>query len=326
MTNSENIRNWQLEFFEHLRLDIGSYQSVEHLVADRLSLSITEALLLVRGGKELTYAESQILLGDRRAPYGIEFMFSGIGYDLFSLHDYFKRLLNELESMERYGDRRLVYAARELPVFWLFQYPELAAFKLYFWGRQVYGLESFRERPFILAALDMNILKLGHRIWWHYSKIPSIEIVRTDAFRGLIMQIAQAIREGWFRYESDLKKVLTALHTMIDHAESQAAESRKFQPDLYLPVKENYHLFIHEGGILQNLLHLRTHKRVKTYLLQTGLNMLQTTDEQFSMHTEAWLLGLRDRATSLSNESSEQRRQQFFNQCHADVGLLGDEM
>ncbi len=319
-------RNWQAEFFEKLKLDLDSHASVEALVAERLELSLSEAMRLVRGGRELSYAESQMLLASTENGRRLEFGYSGVGYDLFSLRDYFGRLLKELESMERYGDRRLVYAARDLPVFWLFQFPELAAFKLYFWGRQVYGIESFRERPFIIEALDMNLLKLGHRIWWNYTKIPSIEIVRTDAFRSLIMQLAQAIREGWFRYESDLRKVLTALHSMIDHAQMQAAESRKFQPELYLPVKENYHLFVHESGILQNILHLRTHKRVKTYLLQAGLNMLQTEDEQFSMHTEAWLLSLRDRSQSLSEEGSLGARDQFFDQCHADVALLNDEL
>ncbi len=324
----------QQRLFKEIRKRIPKHSSMELEMGRVLGKPFLEILEIINYQKELSLNDAKKLADhfglsiDRLTefqPSVVPFRFKALDYNLHSLRDYFYAVLSELRSVDGWGPRKLIYAANDFPVFTLFQFPELAAFKLYFWGRTIYDLPVFRDRPFSLKEIDKINLQLGERAWRQYLKMPSIEIWSSDIVGQVLKQIFHAWKYGYFREKEDALLVCDQVNLLLDHIRLQAEQGRKFHPDNYPPKRENYQLYYNEVSISNNTILFSSEDIDVAFILQNALNYLVTDNPAFCLKTEAWLSTMIEKSTLISIHN-EGLRNNFFDSLKENVTFVKERI
>jgi len=71
------------------------------------------------------------------------------------------------------------------PLFHYFQFPELAAFKFFFWEKTLFEFPQHEDKRFRIDDTDQEIIDLGQKILRSSITIPTIEIWNEDTFNNL---------------------------------------------------------------------------------------------------------------------------------------------
>lgn len=328
--SSMHSLNLQQRLFKELKRRIPKHSSLELELVRVLEKSFGEVLEIVNYQQELSLNDAKKLADhfsisiDRlteQEPGVVPFRFKALDFNLHSLRDYFHAVLAELRNVDGWGPRRLIYAANDFPVFTLFQFPELAAFKLYFWGRTVYDLAAFRDRQFSVKQIDKINLQLGERAWRQYLKMPSIEIWSSDIVGNVLKQVFHAWKYGYFQEQEDAILVCDQITLLLNHIENQAEQGRKFHPNNYPPKNENYQLFYNEVSISNNTILFSSEDIDVAFILQNALNYMVTDNTAFCLKTEAWLHTMIDKSTPISIHN-ELLRKNFFNALRDNVAFV----
>src|SRR6185436_2362531 len=129
-------------FFRNVKAKTAANISMADEVAELLGISNDSAYRRIRGDKPISLEEIQKLC----AHYHISIdqvisvdsdstVFFGrhLDGDNFDLDGYLDYLLLNLKEIGKAKEKMFFYEAKDLPLFYFFQYPELAAFKLFFW-------------------------------------------------------------------------------------------------------------------------------------------------------------------------------------------------
>ena len=140
--------NVQKRFFEELKSRLPSNLSMANVVAEELNISIDSAYRRIRGESDLSLREFDSLISKylistesvlTRSNNSVHFDYRSIDPENFDFEKYFNSLSDEIKSMEQYGLKEMIYAALDLPLFYYFLFPKLAAFKVFFWKRNVFN-------------------------------------------------------------------------------------------------------------------------------------------------------------------------------------------
>lgn len=317
----------QQRLFKELRKRIPKHSSLELELARVLGKEFIEILDIINYQTELSLNDAKKLTDHFKIsidqltvhqPSVVPFRFKALDFNLHSLSDYFHSILSELRSVDGWSPRRLIYAANDFPVFTLFQFPELAAFKLYFWGKTVYDLPVFRDRQFSLNEINKGNLQLGERAWRQYLKMPSIEIWSSDIVSNVLKQIFHAWKFGFFQKKEDALLVCDQVILLLDHIQLQAEQGRKFHPNNYPPKRENYQLYYNEVSISNNTILFSSEDIDVAFILQNALNYLVTDNPAFCLKTEAWLHTMINKSTLISIHNDELRNN-FFSSLKENV-------
>ncbi len=320
----------QQYLFKELKKRIPKHSSIELELRRILDKDLIEVLDIINFQKELSLNDAKKICDE----YGIyldqimsfeakviPFRFNAIDYNLHSLQEYFHAILAELRKVNNWGPRQLIYAANDIPVFSLFQFPDLAAFKLYFWAKAYYNLPSFKNRQFSIYEIDKINLLLGEQAWRQYLKMPSIEIWSSEIVSHVLKQIFHAFKHNYFKNNEEAIHICEQVKLLLDHIEQQAETGRKHHPNNYPPIKENYQLFFNEVAITHNTLHFSSEDTDVTFILQNALNYLVTDNMAFCLKSRAWLENLMSNSTQISAQN-DLLRKNFFNQLRDNVEFV----
>ncbi len=316
--------------FKEIRKRIPKHSSLELEMSRILEMEFIDVLDIINYQKELSLNDAKKLadafgfsidgLTDYQ-PSVVPFRFRAIDYNLHSMRDYFHAILTELRNVDGWGPRRLIYAANDFPVFTLFQFPDLAAFKLYFWGRTIYDIPSFRNRQFSLYEIDKINLQLGEQAWRQYLKMPSVEIWSSDIVSHVLKQIYHAWKNNFFKEEEGAIHICNQVIALLDHIQIQAEQGRKFHPNNYPPKRENYQLMYNEVAVSNNTILFSSEDIDVSFVLQNALNYLVTDNPAFCLKTEAWLHTLMENSTLISIHN-EELRNNFFHQLKENIKFV----
>ncbi len=324
----------QTLFFRRLRARIPAHLSAENEVAKLLGISLEDAFRLMRNLAPLSLEQSEkiavhynISLDNIRpqAPSTMPFRYDAISYNAASIDDYFGGVLQQFKHIDLYGTNKMHYAASDLPVFALFQFPDLAAFKLFYWAKRVYNLPAFAETKLSLKHFPPEILQSGERAWKQYLKIPSTEIWSSDCVNNILREIMAMWQYGEFAHKNDAHKVCDQVCDLLDQVEAQAQHGKKFHPYMPMPNKENYTLYYTETGINNNTLLVQSDTGTTAYVCHNELNFLHTDHEIFCMQMQRWFHGIISNSELISQANSELRHQ-FFDRLRENVAYLKDEI
>lgn len=233
------------------------------------------------------------------------------GYNIFSVRNFWDHLDGEIRMSGDIQKVNSVYLAADLPIFYLFKFPELAAFKLFYWATFSYDQPGFIKKNFDLDLIDLELVKTGNRIWSQYLKMNAIEIWGNSVIDNLLKQIEKVIVEKKFNYKADLKLVLDQTCQLLSEVEMQASVARIQRPHANLGI-ENYNLFLINTSEINNTILLNSKNQAKTFYVYFTLDHLLTTDRQFCNQTALWLKKLTLQARPLSGNDNKIARENFF--------------
>jgi hypothetical protein len=319
----------QKELFEAIKRSLPANVSLVHEISEILGLSYDSAYRRIRVEKEISMEELRKL----SLHYGIsvDTLFnlesdnivfnSRILGENVSFMNWLKTILGYLKKIQVAHTKEIIYSAKDIPIFHYFEFPEIFAFKVYFWHKALIPTHEY-EGKFIKLDVEENLMEIGREIAMIYSKIPASELWNEETFNSIIRQIEFCYVSGYFASEEDAFKLCDALEKMIHHMQAQAETGYRFlygtNPD---GIEGSFKLYCNEVLLGDNTIFVQTDGNPTTFFTFNVINLLITTNTRFCLHTEKSLRILMKESVLISASASKDRNR-FFISIHEKINNL----
>ena len=317
----DNNHSQQL-FFHHIKSKLAAHLSLVDEVADLLEISNDSAYRRIRGEKPIGLDEIQVLcnkfsvsLDQLLQIQTNTVIFSGNKVDsvAFDFNKYLQDIAGKLVLFKTLQQPHIYYYNKDIPIFHYMQFPELSAFKFFFWKRTLIGYPELAKQQFKGEESDQDTAETAQKIINLYDQIPSTEIWNEESVHITIRQIEFYRQSNLFANKHVLLKVYLQLEELLNHIELQAEAGKKF---LYNQVATSnaapFDIYINECLIGDNTIYVRSNERQITFLNHNGLNFIGTQDKNFCDYTYKNIQNIIHKSTHIS-VSGEKERSMFFN-------------
>ena len=297
-------------------------------MAELLNISNDSAYRRIRGEKPITLDEVHMLAAhfkisiDQLLHLKSEaFLFSGklTNHSDFKYEDWLQSVVEYLHFFLSFQPNHIFYLAKEIPLFYYFLVPEIAAFKSFFFMRSILYYEDWKNTKFSVNDDYSRYHEAFQKSSHLFAAIPSTEIWNIENITSTLHQIEFYRVTGAFKSDGDAIKLLDKFYLLIDHLEKQAEYGVKLrygQDPATSSIK--YRMFINEFLMGDNLLLIQLGTQYMTSLNHGVMNFVTTTDERFNNFTKRMLDNLAQKSILIS-EVNEKERLMFFNRLRAKV-------
>jgi hypothetical protein len=322
--------NIQEILFQSVKSKLAPNLSFVHELSELLEISYDSAYRRIRGEKELSLEELKTIC----LHYGISvdglfnlksnhviFHSLAIGEDGFNIENWLQSLLMAIKKIHAATEKEIIYAAKDIPVFYFFEFPEIAAFKIYFWNKALIPASGYENKMLTLEAPE-GLYETGRQLLSHYIKIPTIEIWSEETISSVLRQIEYCFVSGFFTRTDDVFRLCDVLEDWLNHVQSQAEHG--FQYMLGKPpegIADNFKLYQNEVLVTDNTILVKTDGQKTSYNTYNVINQLITTNPVFCDQVENSLRNLMQKSTIISGTSAKERHR-FFNALHEKVKTL----
>ncbi len=311
---SLSTTNIQSVFLDQIRQVLPKNLSFPDELAEVLNVSRDSVYRRIRGETVLSLEEVKklcvhykISLDALLSPSSeiISFRKRRIDPENFTLEKWLSSLLNDLTNMEAFGEREVIYSAKDIPPPYYFKYPGLTQFKLFFWLKSYQRHPKFDLMRYDPGLVSQQLIDIGKKIWNKYSVIPSSEIWSDETFNVTVRQV-QFYYENGFISLTEARGLIDEYLTMVQEIRNCAALGAKGEGGTFKLYHNEFLLtdttFLFKIG----------EKRIASITYNT-LNILTTTQESFCRETEDFLTNVINKSTLISTVG-ERERNKFFNQ------------
>ncbi|MCX6182935.1 MAG: hypothetical protein NT150_13510 [Bacteroidetes bacterium] len=221
-------------------------------------------------------------------------------------------ILADLKQINSYPDHKLIYSAKEIPIFHFFQIPELAAFKMFYWMKTLFQLPEYENVSFSPDFVSPKYLELSKQLSEEYSNANTYEIWNHESIHSILAQIEFYFESGFMSREMALK-ILDKVRELVVHIKKQAGVEYKFPLKGSSPAKpRNYYLFNNEIILSDNTIYAQYGSESKCYIPHALLYYMSTTDQKYCDHIHNVFNGVISKSTMISGVA-EKHRSIFFN-------------
>jgi plasmid maintenance system antidote protein VapI len=311
----------QSSFLEQVKKSLSPNVSLADEIAEILNISRDSAYRRIRGETVLSLDEAKILC----TKFGVSLdLLLGIESGIIpfrhlivnnkpeTFEHWLKSILENLELIEKHiGSKEIVFTAKDVPVFHYFRYPELCAFKMFFWMKSVLNHSELQTKKFSSSLIRNELLAIGRRIAAVYNKVPSVELWSDETTSVTLKQLEFYQESGFFTNTSDAVCVFEQYIQMIHDIKEYAAQGFK-QPDIPFTLYKN------EILIADNTVLYKMDKKKTVYISHNITELLMTRHEKFSEQTEGFINNLQNRSVLIST-TGEKERNKFFNRMEEKI-------
>jgi hypothetical protein len=309
----------QIEFFTRIKASLPIYQNFAHSIAEAINISVNEAYKKIRGDSAITLQQI-IKLSDA---FGVPFIYKPqqlptVTFDYMSIDkespnmlDYLKDLLANLKLIHRSQHKHITITTDDIPVFHFFKYPELTAFKLFFWADSA----VHSGMTFDASFLTEEIIKVSQELNQIYLEMPSTEIWSKDTVWGTIEQIRYAYEAGHIKDKEMAIKIIEQVRYCLIDMNMYAISTKKTIDPAH--TFNWYHCDV--LGSISYVVELKNSmlcfNRFNTF------NYLKTEDQFYCEQTKEWMQGLIKKSVSFSGQG-EKHRNKFLYHAFAECDTL----
>ncbi len=223
-------------------------------------------------------------------------------------HTYLSTIYNDMKQIVRADIKQIIYAAIDVPIFHHFKYPELSAFKMFYWMKAVVCLPSLDGKKFSVSHVSPEFAAIGKEIYEVYQKIPSVEIWTDETINSLIKQIEFYWDAGYFETKEDALMVCKQAREEIESLNKQAELGNK---SMKSGEEGNFSLYHSRIEIGNNCIFTKKGDIESVYLSVHTFNKIVTGNPGFVEDSKVWLENLIKKSDLISG-SSQINRYQFF--------------
>lgn len=226
----------------------------------------------------------------------------------FTYEQYLRDLMLQMEAINNFMQKEIIYLSKDLPIFHNFYYKPLIAFRYFFWMKSILLHPDFKNIHFSLDCISPEIESLSQELVKAYHRVPGTEMWNSESINSGISQIEFYKDSGYFESAADIRTVYEALEETVLHMKAQVEYGCKFMPGENPETKkDNFRFFFNRVVLGDNTIIVMT-DRMKTVYLNYGLlHYLVTRDENFCNNCYEDVQNLMKRSTQLSNSSQRQR-------------------
>lgn len=320
-------KSLQTEIFDYIRKRLPANTSLPEDLSDVLGISTDSVYRRLRAETLLSVDELSLLCNH----YDISFdMFLGKSRNMLFRYDklgdsvgfehYLSTILEDMKGIRRSENKQIIYAAIDVPIFHHFNYPELSAFKMFYWMKAVVDVDALADKKFSAEHVNSRFAQLGKEIYETYTRIPSVEIWTEDTINSLIKQIEYYWDSGNFAETEDALIVCRQAREEVETLKRQAEKSNKLMLENG-PEESAFTLYYSDIEIGNNCIYTRRADNDLVYLSVHTFNKIITANPAFNDETQMWLNNLMKKSTLISGVS-EKSRYRFFKTVESKIDRL----
>ena len=322
----------QQEFFNHLKSTLPTHISLADELCDLLDISADSAYRRLRGEKSLTFAELKAICEKYHVSLDqvlnlqndtVAFRAPDLTANYKTFADYLTNIMMGVKFFHQFKEKKMMYLCKDAPLWYFYVFPELAAFKTYFFLRSLRNESAVLQKKFSLKEFPFeDCFAIGQETLKLFNEIPSEELWNNESWNSTINQVAYYREAGLFQSNDDCEQVIDSISRTIDHLEKQATVGQKFMPgDSDLRYRATIQFYVNDLIIGNNTIYGEVDGNKVSWVTYSVLNILFTKDKRFNDHLFANFNTLKSRSTLVSG-TGEKERVKFFNSLRARVNTL----
>ncbi|MBL7842318.1 MAG: helix-turn-helix transcriptional regulator [Cyclobacteriaceae bacterium] len=313
MAQTLSDNSLQAVFLDQIRNRLSDKVSFADVLAELLQVSRDSAYRRIRGETVLSLDEAKKLC--ERFGVSIDALLSpSVNTSLFhhralstnyTLERWLRSVRKNFEHINSFPDKEMIFAARDMPTIQNFRFPELCAFKMFFWLKTVIKDPGYAQQLFSQDAIPVDFVKAANKLWKLYATVPSTEIWSEEAINETLKQIEFYYDCNFFLEKDQSANLCDKLIELLSLIKREASEGQKVNG-------AEFRLYKNEILIANNtVLARRDNKRI-VFINYNTLSLLTTFQESFCDKTEKYLSNLTKNSVLIST-SAERERNKFFN-------------
>jgi transcriptional regulator with XRE-family HTH domain len=304
----------QSVFLEQIRQILPKNLSFPDELAEVLNVSRDSVYRRIRGETILSLEEVKklcthykISLDGLLAPSSeiISFRKRRIDPENFTLEKWLNSILADLERIEPFEDKEVIYSAKDIPPPYYFKFPGLTQFKLFFWLKSYQRHPKFDVMRYDPGMVSQQLIEISKKIWNKYSVIPTSEIWSDETFNVTVRQV-QFYYENGFISLAEARSLIDEYLAMVQEIRNYAAQGAKSDRGVFK-------LYYNEFLLTDTTYLFKIGDQRIASITYNTLNLLTTTQESFCRETEDFLNNVINKSTLISTVG-ERERNKFFNQ------------
>lgn len=318
----------QTALFQALKLKLPENISFVHEIAELLEISYDSAYRRIRGDKALTLDE--LILLNQKFGLSVDTFLNletkNVVFNCFAVEpgasgikQWLETILADLNRIRQAAEKEIIYAAKDPPLFHYFHFPEIGAFKMFFYQKTLLQFPDFEGKKLKLDDADKEIYDVGRSMLIASNAIPTIEIWNEDTFYITLRQIEYYWVAGYFHSKDDVLNICDKLQKWLHHIEKQAENGFKY---LYgqdpQGIEGSFKMYENEIVLNDNSILVKMPDVSFAYLTFNVLSLLLTSNPVFTSHLENYFRRL-IRQSNLISSTGAKERSRFFNKLQHTV-------
>jgi hypothetical protein len=253
----------------------------------------------------------------------VVFNATGLNRNQFPFHEILESMYKQMRFFNTFNHKRILYLCKDMPIWQFYLFPELAAFKTFFWAKTIHNEPEYINQQFSLSEFTLDgFFNLGQEIIREYNKIPSVELWNLESINSTVSQIQFYKESGGFKKESDIATVIDSFEKTLDHLQLEAEKGFKFMPgDTDVSYKAPADLYINEVVIGSNTILAEIDGGKISFIPYNVFSFIHTRDQRFNETVFNGFHTLRSRSTLISG-TGEKERNRFFGSLRSKLNKL----
>jgi BetR domain len=322
----------QQQVFNNLKNALPPHLSLVDELSGLLGISPDSVYRRLRGEKPLTLQELKIICEKYNISLdqmlqlksdAVVFQAPKLSGSHFSVDEYFSSFIGNLKHFNSFGQKQILYSCKDLPPWYFYYYPEIAAFKTFVWLKTLMNHPDYLYKKFSLKEYPFtDCFQLGQQTNKMYNLIPSSELWSSEVITASALQLSYYRDAGLFADIRDLHLVIDSFLLCLDHIQQQAEKGYKFMPgENHSQNVVPFKLFINEILLGGNEVLVELNGTRISFIPFNFLNTMHTTDTRFTEISYGFYHTLMSRSTLIS-EAGEKERNRFFSRLTEKINAI----
>lgn len=322
----------QQQFFTHLRQSLPSHLSLVDELCELLDISPDSVYRRLRGEKPVTLDELKKICDHYHLSMdqllqlqneSVLFRAPGLNSESNDFIDYLKSSLGLLKYFNSFKKMEFFYLCKDIPLWSFYIFPEMAAFKTFFWSKTLNNHPSLRDKSFSFSEFPFtDCYNMGQLMLEEYNKMTGVELWNLESINSTINQISYYKEAGLFKTEEDFDVVVNSFIKTLDHIQLEAEKGHKFMPGATeVSYKQPLRFYINELILGNNTILVDLEENRLAIITYSIFNPLITSDKRFTEKSFNNFNTLLSRSTLIS-ATGEKDRNKFFNALRNKVYAL----
>ena len=323
MNNKEttNIERIQPKLMSYLSEKYGQLYSVPKLLMETLSISKSSAYKKMNGEVVLSLEELELLHDKFKIPISSflsnqsEFSFQLDSFDKKPEHpmEYLENMAKHLKEYSAFANVEFTYIANEVPIFHLFNFPDLLKIKLYIWDytnwntpylSDNFHLGLYEDEKFKFDTLRKSVIE-------SYLSMQGLELWNHRFVDSLIEQIKYLIESYILTSAEDIKKLCESLQGLYDHLLLTAKEGVKTSNESSLSDGSNITIYNNQLIMTPLIIWGRSPEFNAMFTMLDIPNYVFCNEPKVNKMVGDWIEKLLSHSKLISKQGSKDRKQFF---------------